>query len=65
MALKVTYGKGFVQRVNNYFQTQAKEKNQEKNQEKNRFFEEFFVISSENYAILQVYKNKDEYIKNN
>ena len=52
---------GFVQRVNNYFQTQAKEKNQEKN----RFFKEFFVISSENYAILQVYKNKDEYIKNN
>ena len=52
---------GFVQRVNNYFQTQAKEKNQEKD----RFFKEFFVISSENYAILQVYKNKDEYIKNN
>ena len=59
---------GFVQRVNHYFQENAlknkKKKDEEKNQENTMFFKEFFVISSENYAILQVYKNKEEYIKN-
>lgn len=60
---------GFVQRVNHYFQENAlknkKKKDEEKNQENTMFFKEFFVISSENYAILQAFKNKEEYIKNN
>ena len=60
---------GFVQRVNHYFQENAlknkKNKDEEKNQENTMFFKEFFVISSENYAILQAFKNKEEYIKNN
>ena len=59
---------GFVQRVNHYFQENAlknkKKKDEEKNQENTMFFKEFFVISSENYAILQTFKNKEEYIKN-
>ena len=60
---------GFVQRVNHYFQENTlknkKKKDEEKNQENTMFFKEFFVISSENYAILQAFKNKEEYIKNN
>ena len=60
---------GFVQRVNHYFQENAlknkKKKDEEKNQENTMFFKEFFVISSENYAILQAFKNKEEYMKNN
>ena len=60
---------GFVQRVNHYFQENSlknkKKKDEEKNQENTMFFKEFFVISSENYAILQAFKNKEEYIKNN
>ena len=60
---------GFMQRINHYFQeknsaVKKKKKDEEKNQENTMFFKEFFVISSENYAILQVYKNKEEYIKN-
>ena len=58
---------GFVQRVNHYFQENSlknkKKKDEEKNQENTMFFKEFFVISSENYAILQAFKNKEEYIK--
>ena len=60
---------GFVQRVNHYFQENSlknkKKKDEEKNKENTMFFKEFFVISSENYAILQAFKNKEEYIKNN
>ena len=60
---------GFVQRVNHYFQENSlknkKKKDEEKNQENTMFSKEFFVISSENYAILQAFKNKEEYIKNN
>ena len=61
----------FVERVNAFFQEKQQEKlpkekknkQEEKNEEKDRFFKEFFVISSENYAILQMYKNKEEYLK--
>ena len=60
---------GFVQRINHYFQEKAlagkKKKDEEKNQENTMFFKDFFVISSENYAILQTFKNKEEYIKIN
>lgn len=35
-----------------------------KSNPKNSFPEEIFVISSENYGIIQVYKNKDKYIMN-
>ena len=60
---------GFVQTINHYFQEKAlagkKKKDEEKNQENTMFFKDFFVISSENYAILQTFKNKEEYIKIN
>ena len=56
-----------MQRINHYFQEKAlagkKKKDEEKNQENTMFFKDFFVISSENYAILQMYKNKEEYLK--
>ena len=61
----------FVERINAFFQEKQQEKlpkgkknkQEEKNEEKDRFFKEFFVISSENYVILQMYKNKEEYLK--
>ena len=61
----------FVEKINAFFQEKQQEKlpkgkknkQEEKNEEKDRFFKEFFVISSENYAILQMYKNKEEYLK--
>ena len=52
----------FVEKINTFFQEKQQEKlpkgKKNRQEEKN---EEFFVISSENYAILQMYKNKEEY----
>lgn len=44
---------------------EQKKKKEEKNEEKITAFKEFFVISSENYRIIQMYKNKEDFLKKN
>ena len=45
-------------------QQEKKEKDKQKNNKNSFIIQKYFVISSENYTIIQVYKNKEEY-KNN
>ena len=53
----------FVERLKEN-QQEKKEKDTQKNNKNSFIIQKYFVISSENYTIIQVYKNKEEY-KNN
>ena len=55
----------FIKNINNYQQEEyrklKKRKNKNKIEPSINIFKEFFIISSENYNIIQIYKNKNEY----
>lgn len=55
----------FIKNINNYQQEEYRKlkkiKNKNKIEPSVNIFKEFFIISSENYNIIQIYKNKNEY----